>query len=47
MALDFNYHINNKSIKEVQHVKYLGLIIDSHLTWKEHINVLLHKANAT
>ena len=47
LPLHFNYHINNELIKEVQHVKYLGVTIDSHMTWREHINILSHKANAT
>lgn len=32
LALHFNYYINNKLIKKVQPVKYLGIIIDSHMT---------------
>ena len=47
LALHFSYHINNEIIKEVQHVKYLGIIIDSHMTWREHVKVLSHKANTT
>ena len=47
LALHFNYHINNELIREVHHVKYLGITIDSHLTWREHVNVLSHKANTT
>ena len=30
--------INRKAINEKQHIKYLGIIIDSTLSWKEHIN---------
>ena len=29
--------INNKAIIEKCHIKYLGVIIDSHLNWKHHI----------
>ena len=47
LVLQFNYCINNQRIKEVQHVKYLGVTIDSRLTWREHINVLSRKANST
>ena len=47
LALQFNYCINNQLIKEVQHVKYLGVTIDSRLTWREYINVLSRKANST
>ena len=31
------YHINDVPIKEADFVKYLGVVIDSKLTWKEHI----------
>ena len=47
LALHFNYHINNELIRKAKHVKYLGITIDSCLTWTEHVNVLSHKANAT
>ena len=30
--------INKNAITEKDHVKYLGVIIDSTLTWKNHIN---------
>ena len=29
--------INNKSIIEKDYIKYLGVIVDSHLNWKQHI----------
>ena len=29
--------INNKNIKTSDHAKYLGMVIDSKLTWKQHI----------
>ena len=32
--------INNKAIDEVEEVKYLGIIIDSKMTFKNHINKL-------
>ena len=35
--------INNKAIDEVEEVKYLGIIIDSKLTFKNHINELKKK----
>lgn len=35
--------INNKEIKKVNHYKYLGLIIDKNLNFKEHINYLILK----
>ena len=30
--------INRQAINEKQHIRYLGIIIDSTLSWKEHIN---------
>ena len=41
----FTYHINEMPIKAVQYAKYLGVIIDSKLTWKEHSKITTHKAN--
>ena len=35
--------INNKTIKEVNSIKYLGIMIDSNLNWKEHISVVSRK----
>ena len=35
--------INNKAIDEVEEVKYLGIIIDSKMTFKSHINELKKK----
>ena len=35
--------INKKAIEEVKYVKYLGVLIDSHLTFKSHINELTKK----
>ena len=37
--------IQNDVIKEVKHAKYLGVIIDHHLSWNEHINYITSKAN--
>ena len=46
--------ISNKSINEVQNIKFLGVILDNKLSWKEHIGYstskmskcvgILHKA---
>jgi len=41
----FTYHINDVSIKEVDFAKYLGVVIDSKPTWKEHVKQVLSKAN--
>ena len=35
--------INKQAIHEVKYVKYLGILIDSHLTFKDHINELNKK----
>ena len=34
---EFNVEINGKSITRVHKVKSLGLLIDEHLTWKDHV----------
>ena len=39
--------INNVPITEAGFVKYLGVVIDSKLTWKEHIKQVLSKSNAS
>src|SRR6218665_107548 len=36
--------LTNIAIKRVSNVKFLGVIIDEHLTWKSHINLVKHKA---
>ena len=45
--LKFTYHINDVPIKEADFVKYLGVVIDSKLTWKEHIKQVLSKSNTS
>ena len=39
------YYTQTQLIKEVTHARYLGIIIDSHLTWNEHIKHVTIKAN--
>ena len=35
--------INGKSIKYQNSIKYLGIMFDSHLKWKEHVNLVSNK----
>ena len=35
-----NININNTEIKRVNNMKFLGVVIDKNLTWKEHINYI-------
>lgn len=37
--------LNNNLIEKVNNIKYLGLIIDSHLTWYDHIQYVIKKIN--
>jgi len=42
-----NYYIKNSLIKEVSSATYLGVTIDSKLTWNAHIQKITNKANQT
>lgn len=39
--------INDKEIKQVDSTKFLGINIDSKLTWKQHIDYIQHKISKT
>lgn len=39
----FKLYIDGKIIKKVECCKYLGILIDSDLTWQEHINYIYNK----
>ena len=39
-TMDIKLLVNNKPIKEKKSIRYLGIIIDSHLTWKSHISFI-------
>ena len=43
VANTISLHLNNKRISETKSIKYLGVQIDSHLNWKEHIQNLSKK----
>ena len=36
--------VNGKKLNQVSCVKYLGIIIDNHLTWDDHVNYILKRA---
>ena len=38
------YRIHSQQIQQNKSTKYLGVVIDKHLTWKEHINDICSKA---
>lgn len=42
---DIKIQFNNKIVDEVSSTKYLGLIIDKKLNWKDHIELLVKKVN--
>ena len=37
--------INDRDIKRITSIKYLGVVIDEHLIWKEHITVIENKVS--
>ena len=37
--------INDREIKRITSIKYLGLLIDEHLTWKEHNVIIENKVS--
>ena len=41
-----SYAIGENVIQEVSHIKYLGVTIDSQLSWSKHIKAIAKKANA-
>ena len=45
IAYQMKLQISNKPLRQDFHVKYLTLIIDSHLTWKKHIHELSKKVS--
>ena len=43
----YDYNIQEKRLKTASSVKYLGVYIDEHLIWKDHINHIISKANTS
>ena len=43
-TISYNYTMSNAKIKEVSTAKYLGVTINKHLTWSNHIDNIYHKA---
>ena len=41
-----DYFMNDIHIQQVDHAKYLGVIIDKNLTWSEHVKKAVNKANS-
>ena len=37
--------MSDGEIKQITSVKYLGMLIDEHLTWKEHVTVIENKVS--
>ena len=44
---NLNISINSTPIKRVPQIKFLGIIIDEHLTWQPHINIVKNKIAKT
>ena len=43
--VDLNLAVGNKKMERVSNIKYLGLILDEHLTFKDHIKYIYHKSS--
>ena len=48
ISMDYSFliKVNNMSIKSVSEFKFLGLYIDSKLTWEKHIGVLCSRVSS-
>ena len=44
---DIKYYINQHQIERSTHATYLGVTIDEHLKWTDHVDKIVAKANAT
>lgn len=43
VPLEFELSINGKELQRVTHTKYLGLMFDYNMKWKEHIDYIINK----
>ena len=41
-----DYFMNDIHRQQVEHAKYLGIIIDNNLTWSKHVKKVVNKANS-
>ena len=44
-SFSFNLFLNNQPLKKVFSTRFLGIMIDNNLNWKEHINVISSKVS--
>ena len=44
---NYNFHplYDNRQITKVESIKFLGIILDSNLSWKQHIEDITHRIN--
>jgi hypothetical protein len=45
-SADLNIMHENKKIPKVYNTKFLGLMLDNTLSWKTHIDTILHKLSS-
>ena len=45
VQINFNYMIFNEVVKQVDNIKYLGVIIDMKITWSQQVDKITSKAN--
>ena len=45
VQINFNYMICNEVVKQVDSIKYLGVIIDKKITWSQQVDKIALKAN--
>ena len=45
VQINFDYMICNEVVKQVDSIKYLGVIIDKKITWSQQVDKIVLKAN--